>query len=66
MQTLNSIGQTRGRVQAVHLVETSAKLREEQRGKLIARVEKDSMHWHDRLEEVLPSGKYMHLAPISQ
>ncbi|KAF8753299.1 Inosine-uridine preferring nucleoside hydrolase [Rhizoctonia solani] len=34
LRTIESIGQTRGRVQAVHLVETSAKLREEQKSRL--------------------------------
>ncbi|KAF8604148.1 DUF185-domain-containing protein [Ceratobasidium sp. AG-I] len=52
LRTFNSIGQTRGRVQTVHLVETSARLQEEQQTKLAGRVEKDALHWNDRLEDI--------------
>ncbi|KAG8740878.1 hypothetical protein FRC10_003793 [Ceratobasidium sp. 414] len=55
LRTFDSIGQIRGRVQAVHLVETSARLREEQRTKLVTRAAEDAIHWHDHLEELTPS-----------
>ncbi|CAE6460773.1 unnamed protein product [Rhizoctonia solani] len=48
LRTFESIGQTRGQVQAVHLVETSARLQEEQRHRLGARISDSSLHWYDR------------------
>ncbi|CAE6344474.1 unnamed protein product [Rhizoctonia solani] len=56
LRTIESIGQTRGRVQAVHLVETSAKLREEQKSRLGARIPAELLHWYDRIEDVPNNG----------
>ncbi|KAG8773765.1 hypothetical protein FRC12_002322 [Ceratobasidium sp. 428] len=55
LRTFDSIGQTRGRVQAVHLVETSARLREEQQTKLSTRVAEGALQWHDTLGELTSS-----------
>ncbi|KAL5634726.1 hypothetical protein ACGC1H_002685 [Rhizoctonia solani] len=52
LRTLESIGQTRGRVQAVHLVETSVRLQEEQKNRLGARIPETLLHWHDRVEDI--------------
>ncbi|KAH7341536.1 S-adenosyl-L-methionine-dependent methyltransferase [Rhizoctonia solani] len=52
LRTFESIGQTRGRIQAVHLVETSARLQEEQRHRLGARISENSLRWYDRVEEI--------------
>lgn len=57
-QTFNSIGQTKGRVKAVHLVETSARLQDEQQKKLVGRIEKDALRWNDRLEDISPSCEF--------
>ncbi|KAG8744635.1 hypothetical protein FRC11_013347, partial [Ceratobasidium sp. 423] len=51
-KTFRSIGQIRDRVQAVHLVETSARLQEEQKNRLGARISKGALHWHDRVEDI--------------
>ncbi|CAE7144243.1 unnamed protein product [Rhizoctonia solani] len=56
LRTLESIGQTRGRVQAVHLVETSARLREEQKNRLSSRISEASLHWYDRVEDIPKDG----------
>ncbi|KAG8678162.1 hypothetical protein FRC08_018012 [Ceratobasidium sp. 394] len=55
LRTFDSIGQIRGRVQAVHLVETSARLREEQQAKLVTHLAEGRLHWHDHLGELIPS-----------
>ncbi|QRV75349.1 SAM-dependent methyltransferase [Ceratobasidium sp. AG-Ba] len=55
LRTFNSIAQTKERIQAVHLVETSARLRDEQRTKLSPRIGAESLYWHDRIEDVKPS-----------
>jgi SAM-dependent MidA family methyltransferase len=56
-QTFGSIRQTRGLVQAVHLVETSNRLREAQKNRLESKVSEGTLHWHDRLEEIPKSGR---------
>ncbi|CUA68493.1 NADH dehydrogenase [ubiquinone] complex I, assembly factor 7 [Rhizoctonia solani] len=52
LRTFESIGQTRGRIQSVHLVETSARLQEEQRKRLGTRISETLLHWHNRAEDI--------------
>ncbi|CEL55647.1 NADH dehydrogenase [ubiquinone] complex I, assembly factor 7 OS=Xenopus tropicalis GN=ndufaf7 PE=2 SV=1 [Rhizoctonia solani AG-1 IB] len=52
LRTFESIAQTRGRIQAVRLVETSARLQEEQKSRLSARVSAELLHWYDRIEDI--------------
>ncbi|KAB5596096.1 NADH dehydrogenase [ubiquinone] complex I, assembly factor 7 [Ceratobasidium theobromae] len=55
LRTFDSIKQTRGQIQAVHLVETSNKLREEQKSRLTMRVPERILCWHDRAEDISKS-----------
>lgn len=52
LRTFKTIRKTQDLVQSVHLVETSARLQDEQKSRLVARAPESALHWHDRIADV--------------